>query len=217
MNCPNNTYNCCNSCCSTPCGCKKTTTTTSTTTQSFNCEADNCEEVIDLQCVKHTGADSACLNIYYGNSLESVLAMLFRNATLLDCYKNICFVSSPEAGAFVYQYEIGSELYNNFNYYIVQEVFIEWYNNTYIYWNSAQNRWEWGKNLGNNSEASETLIAFLTDTNLEPGYPANEIDVLAWEMSPLTYDPITGKGGYIQDFTSKIEELPCIINPITIA
>jgi len=79
MNCPNNTYYSCNSCCSNPCGCKKTTTTTSTTTISVPCDVNNCEQIIDLQCVVHN-IQSECLLIYNNNLLDT-LSSLFHKVT----------------------------------------------------------------------------------------------------------------------------------------
>lgn len=88
MNCPTNTYSCCNSCCSNPCGCKKTTTTSTTTSPITPCDVINCDEVIDIQCVVHN-LKSDCLSLNNDN-LQSVLITLFEKVTGYSCSCDFC-------------------------------------------------------------------------------------------------------------------------------
>jgi hypothetical protein len=89
VNCPT-TCNSCNSCCSTPCGCKKTTTTTSTTIPIIPCEVDNCEQIIDTECVVYDGGGSSCYGVTYGDSLNKVFVNIFEKVSTENCSCNSC-------------------------------------------------------------------------------------------------------------------------------
>ena len=86
MNCPTNTYSCCNSCCSSSCSCKKITTTTTTTNPPIPCDVTNCEQVIDLQCIIHY-EQSECLSIK-NNDLQGLIGIIFEKVTGYNCSCN---------------------------------------------------------------------------------------------------------------------------------
>jgi len=91
MNCLTNQ---CNSCCSTSCNCctKTSSTTTTTTTIHIPCEVDNCEEIVDFQCVQNIDLDVECLSITAGDNLETIVAKLFEKLTGYNCSCDFCGV-----------------------------------------------------------------------------------------------------------------------------
>lgn len=77
----NNKYN---SCCSNPCTCLQTTTTSTTTMYIVPCETKNCEEIILTDCVT-VNVDSNCLNLHGSYGINVLIKKLFEKIYGYSC------------------------------------------------------------------------------------------------------------------------------------